>query len=148
MIDPSNTIRAAYYSALNNTIAFGTGFVPFYTQADSGATYPYIIATDFTCKENRNKDQFGWELTMTIKIVSLYKGDYGGQDDNDGIANSAMGIIVGSKPGQNPLSFAPNFVNIVSGVDSSQVIAPENAPDGQVFSRVIKFRHLISQYNS
>lgn len=140
MLDADNAIKKAYYSALNS-------IAPFYIQVPSGTAYPYIYNSDFNKVPNRNKDRFGWDVTVTLVIVSKFSGNSGGQSVNDGIAQQIEQAVVGSSPGQNPLSFGVNFTNAVSELITSTTMPPQDVADGTVYYKILKFKHTIQQFS-
>jgi hypothetical protein len=122
--------------------------VPYYVQVQTGASYPYIYQAGCTKVPNRNKQNFCWDLTMTLNIVSLFPANSGGQAVNDAVANQIEQIILGTVPGQTPLSFAPNFNNILNELIMSNTMPPQEASNGMVYYRILKIKHTIQQFNN
>ena len=147
MIDAELTIRTAYYNALNNVILSGGNRVPYYLQVPTGTSYPYIYQAGVTKVPNRTKSNWGWDVTVTLNIISLSVSNSGGQAVNDAIANQIEGIILGTIPGDTPLSFSPNFVNVENELIMSNTMPPQQATNGVVFYRILKIKHTIFQYN-
>ena len=148
MIDADLAIRTAYYNALNNTIYSAGSPVPYYVKVPTGAGYPYIYQAGVTKVPNRTKDKWMWDITITLNIVSLSVGNSGGQALNDDIASQAEQIVIGTVPGQTPLSFGVNFTNVLNELVSSVTMPPQEASNGIFYYRIIKIKHLISQFNS
>lgn len=144
MKDANKTIRTAYYNALNNVVRFNSAGVPFYDQVPSTAAYPYIYVSDYTATEETTKDFFGQNVTITLVAAMKYPANYGGQSDVDGIANQVATIVRGTLTTDQPLSFAPDFQNVITQMDQSNFFKQEVA-DGIVFYRTLKFRHRILQ---
>lgn len=144
MKDASKTIRTAYYNALNNIVSLNSAPVPFFDQVPSNAAYPYMYVSDFTCVEETTKDVFGWNATITIVAAMKYPANYGGQSDIDSIAAQIEDIVRGSTTTAQPLSFAPDFANVITQLDQSNFFKVSVA-DGIVFYRTLKFRHRIQQ---
>jgi hypothetical protein len=146
MKDASTIIRSAYYTALNNVVTLNSASVPFFDQVPSNTAYPYMYVSDFTCVEETTKDFFGWNATITIVAAMKYAANFGGQSDIDNIAGQIENIVRGSTTSSQPLSFAPNFQNVITELDQSNFFKTEVA-DGIVFYRTLKFRHRIQQLN-
>lgn len=144
MKDTAKAIRTAYYSALNNVVTLNSSPVPFYDQVPSGAAFPYMYVSDFTCVEETTKDVFGWNATITIVAAMKYTANYGGQSDIDNIAGQIENIVRGAATTSQPLSFLPDFMNVITELDQSNFFKVE-APDGIVFYRTLKFRHRLQQ---
>jgi len=144
MKDASAAIRTAYYTALNNVVSLNSSPVPFYDQVPSGTTYPYMYVSDFTCTEETTKDYFGWNATMTVVAAIKYSANYGGESDIDTIANQIENIVRGGTTQSQPISFLPDFQNVITELDQSNFFKAL-APDGIVFYRTLKFRHRIQQ---
>lgn len=145
MTDCNKIIRTAYYNALNNVVQYNSAGVAFYDAVPSNAAYPYIYVSDFTAVEETTKDHFGQNVTITLVVAMKYPANYGGQSDIDGIANQVMGIVRGSATTSQPLSFAPNFQNVITQLDQTNFFRQEVA-DGIVFYRTMKFRHRILEF--
>jgi hypothetical protein len=146
MKDASKTIRTAYYNALNNVVTFNSAGVSFYDAVPSNAAYPYIYVSDYTAVEDTTKDFFGLNVTITLVVAMKYPANYGGQSDIDGIAAQVSGIVRGTFTTSQPLSFLPDFQNVITQLDQSNYFRQEVA-DGIVFYRTLKFRHRIQQLN-
>ena len=144
MKDASKTIRTAYYNTLNNTTSLNSTPVPFYDAVPSDSSYPYIYVSDYTAVEETTKDVFGQNVTVTLVVAMKYPANYGGQADIDVIAGQVIGIVRGTFTTSQPLSFAPDFQNVVTQLDQSNFFKQEVA-DGIVFYRTLKFRHRIAQ---
>jgi len=144
MKDPATAIRTAYYNALNNVVSLNSSPIPFYDQVPSGAAYPYIYVSDFTCTEETTKDIFGWDATITLVAAMKYTANYGGESDIDTIAWQIENIVRGGTTTSQPLSFSPDFLNVITQLDQSNFFKAL-APDGIVFYRTLKFRHRIQQ---
>jgi hypothetical protein len=144
MKDSSKIIRTAYYNALNNVVQFNSAGVPLYDSVPSNAAYPYIYVSDYTAVEETTKDFFGQNVTITLVVAMKYPANYGGQNDIDGIVSQVTGIVRGTITTSQPLSFTPDFQNIITQVDQSNYFKQEVA-DGIVYYRTIKFRHRITQ---
>ena len=134
----------AYYNALNNIVSLNSAPVPFYDQVPSNAAYPYMYVSDFTCVEETTKDVFGWNATITIVAAMKYPANYGGQSDIDSITAQIEDIVRGSTTTSQPLSFAPDFANVITQLDQSNFFKVSVA-DGIVFYRTLKFRHRVQQ---
>lgn len=150
MVDPDLAIRTAYYNAITGNIPIGNDSpeytVPFYVQVPSDTTYPYIYNSDFTKTRNRTKDCFGWDVTVTLVIVSFFQGNSGGQATNDKIATQVEELIVGPNPAnQNLLNFGTQFYCVSSDLITSTTMPPQDVEDGTVFYRILKFKHLTFQ---
>jgi len=146
MKDPATAIRSAYYTALNNVVTLNSSPVPFYDQVPSDSAYPYIYVSDFTCTEETTKDVFGWNATITLVAAMKYDANYGGQSDIDNVAGQIENIVRGSTTTNQPLSFSPNFQNVITQLDQSNFFKAM-AADGIVFYRTLKFRHRIQEIN-
>ena len=146
MKDPATAIRSAYYTALNNVVTINSSPVPFYDQVPSDSAYPYIYVSDFTCTEETTKDVFGWNATITLVAAMKYDANYGGQSDIDNVAGQIENIVRGSTTTNQPLSFSPNFQNVITQLDQSNFFKAM-AADGIVFYRTLKFRHRIQEIN-
>jgi hypothetical protein len=146
MKDPATAIRTAYYNALNNVVTLNSSPVPFYDQVPSNAAYPYMYVSDFTCVEETTKDNFGWNATVTIVTAMKYPANYGGQSDIDNIAGQIENLVRGANTTSQPLSFLPNFQNVITEMDQSNFFRAQ-VPDGIMFYRTLKFRHRIQQLN-
>jgi hypothetical protein len=144
MKDANKTIRTAYYNSLNNIVTFNAAGVPFYDAVPSNAAYPYIYVSDYTSAEDTTKDFFGQNVTITLVATMKYPANYGGQSDVDGIAAQVSAIVRGTLTTSDPLSFLPDFQNVITQIDQSNYFRQEVA-DGIVFYRTMKFRHRILQ---
>ncbi len=144
MKDCSTAIRTAYFTALNNNVTLNSVPVPFYDQVPSGALYPYIYVSDFTCTEETTKDSFGYDATMTIVAVMKYPANFGGESDIDLIAAQVENIIRGATTASDPISFLPAFINVITDLEQTNYFRAE-APDGILFYRTLKFRHRVQE---
>lgn len=144
MKDSSKIIRTAYYNALNNVVTLNSAGVPLYDQVPSDSAYPYMYVSDFTATEDTTKDFFGQNITITIVVAMKYPANYGGQSDIDSISSQVSGIVRGTITTSQPLSFTPDFQNVITQLDQSNFFKQEVA-DGIVFYRTLKFRHRILQ---
>lgn len=144
MKDASKTIRTAYFNALNNVVTLNSVGVPLYDQVPSDSKYPYMYVSDFTATEDTTKDFFGQNVTITLVVAMKYPANFGGQSDIDTIASQVSAIVRGTITTSQPLSFTPDFQNVITQLDQSNFFKQEVA-DGIVFYRTLKFRHRISQ---
>ena len=144
MTDANKIIRTAYYNALNNVVTFNSAGVAFYDAVPSNAAYPYIYVSDYTAVEDTTKDYFGQNVTITLVVAMKYPANYGGQSDIDSIASQVSTIVRGTHTTDQPLSFLPNFQNVITQLDQTNFFRQEVA-DGIVFYRTMKFRHRILQ---
>ncbi len=94
--------------------------------------------------DDNSKDRFSQICTITLVVVSFFTANTGGQYQNDLIVSQVLELVRGQKTTQNPLSFLPDFYNIVTKVSQSNSLRSES-PDGITFSRTIKFIHNIQQ---
>lgn len=147
MIDVNTTLRTAYFNALNNTITVNGSNVPFYDQVPSGAAYPYIFTSGFTSKEKSTKDEFGYDITVTLAVAMKYPANYGGQSDVDTIVTGIQNKIRGTTTTSYPLSLGPNFQMVNTYLDGTSFNRVDQS-DGVYFYRTIRFRHFITQYNN
>lgn len=144
MKDCSATIRSAYYAALNNQVTLNSSPVPFYDQVPSNTPFPYMYVSGFTCGEETTKDLFGYNATMTIVAVMKYPANYGGESDIDVIAGQVENIIRGATTASDPISFLPDFINVITELEQTNYFRAE-ASDGIFFYRTMKFRHRIQE---
>ncbi|MGP8215798.1 MAG: hypothetical protein ACLQQ4_09570 [Bacteroidia bacterium] len=144
MKDSNKTIRTAYYNALNNIVTFNSAGIPFYDAVPSNAAYPYIYVSDYTAAEDTTKDFFGQNVTITLIAAMKYPANYGGQSDIDSLAGQISAIVRGTLTTDQPLSFLPDFQNVITQLDQSNFFRQE-VTDGIVFYRSLKFRHRIQQ---
>jgi hypothetical protein len=144
MKDCATTMRSAYYTALNNVVTLNANPVPFYDQVPSDSAYPYIYVSDFTCVEETTKDVFGWNATITVVAAMKYPANYGGQSDIDKIAGQIENIVRGTSTTSQPLSFLPDFQNVITQLDQGNFFKVQ-VVDGVVFYRTLKFRHRVQQ---
>ncbi len=144
MTDPSTAIRTSYYTALNNHVTLNAVPVPFYDQVPSNAAYPYMYVSDYTCTEDTTKDAFGYNATITLVAVMKYPANSGGESDIDVIAGQIENIIRGATTWSDPISFLPDFINVITQLDQTNYFRAQ-APDGILFYRTLKFRHRVQE---
>ena len=147
MKDVNKAVRTAYYNALNNTITSNGNPVPFFDQTPSGQAYPYIYVAGNTCTEDGTKDYYGFNYTITIVVSNKETANAGGQLTIDDICDALLHRIKGSSPTDQPLSFAPNFLNVVTSLEQSNYL-PSMELDSIIRSRTIKIRHRIQQLSN
>ncbi len=148
MLDINKSLRKAYYDTLNNLSMPAGGSIPFYDQVPAGATYPYIFTVDTTFVEQFTKDTFGGRATVTIQVAMKYPANYGGNSDIDDIVNQILPKIVGITKRQYPLASAllPNFT-LISNVNEFTKNERQEGSDGVYFFRILRFSHIIQQFN-
>jgi len=142
MLEPSEKLREAYFTALNGNLTdTASANVPLYDRVPSNVGDKYVFVSDYTCNDSlSDKGYYGFECTITLVIVCKYTGDDGGKKEADRIAEQIT-TLIRTRTG---LSMGSEFSMLTNQLDDSNSFEKQ-LKGGTESSRVLKFRHLIAQ---
>ena len=142
MLEPGEKLREAYFTALDGNLTdLAAANVPLYDRVPSNVEDKYVYISDYTSNDSlTDKQEFGFECTITLVIMCKYNGDAGGKKESDRIAEQITTLI----RTRNYLSMGSEFTMITSQLDASNTFEKQ-LTGGYEVSRVLKFRHLVAE---
>jgi hypothetical protein len=142
MLDPAEKLREAYFTALNGNLTdLASANVPLYDRVPSNVGNKYVYVSDYTVNDSlTDKQEFGFECTITLVAVCKYNGDTGGKKEADRIAEQITTLI----RTRSYLDLGSEFNMITAQLDASNTFEKQ-LNGGYEVSRVLKFRHLVAE---
>ncbi len=147
------SLRTAYVTAMESSAALlallgdnkGGQDNAIYDSVPADTLEPYIYFGGFTSNDAPTaKTIRGYDVTITLIVVTKFTGEGGGNKDSDDIVNEIMQVIMPAQRNE-PLDLsADNFKMIQSSLDNSITFLKKNQ-GGKQFSRSLRFRHTIFQ---
>ena len=93
MKTPDTTIRKAIYDAVK-TITFNSATVNVFSGMPENPSYPYILISNQSSSETRNKDPYFFDHDVIIEIVTGFAGGTGSKGPADEISDDVTQAIV------------------------------------------------------
>lgn len=118
MKDVTLPLRTGYFNLLNNMVVDGRQIPVFDMHAPAQASAPYVIIGEIFSKSNNTKDTFGSEVVIDLLAYSEYKGDFGGRQATDLIADKILNLVIPA-PGKSGVSATGFGVTMAKHVGSS-----------------------------
>lgn len=140
MQDPSQALKNAYSTALNN-LSVNSQQVPFYKYPKRPLGKKYMYIEDVGLVDDSPKDSYQTTATITVVIVAPYREGRSDTTMADDIANQVLQTI-NIKAGSY-ISLTGFFLITTSLENSSQFIREEK--NGMAIVRTLRFRHIIGE---
>lgn len=103
MKDIKLPLRIGYIDLLDGINVNGKVIPMFDLEAPYPENAPYIIIDGIIPIQNNTRDDFSGEVTVELLIYTVYKGDFGGREEADLIANAVLGLLIPT-PGKSGVS--------------------------------------------
>jgi len=134
MKDPSNELKAAFYTALN-----GNTTLPVYTMVPDGVD-DFIVIGDCTLTGDVAKDRYITDNTLQVEIVKTYRNQ-GSKKAVDTDSNAIVGIIRNAFASTVTLtSFVVSLV-VIDGMNDFV----EDTEEFKIYRKIIRFRLIIEE---
>jgi hypothetical protein len=138
---PNKVLQTAYYQALNGNISYGGSNVPVYDTIPKDAEYPYIVLVSQDTNEEPTKDDFGYDISFELDVVTGFQGSFGGKSMAYDIAQDVINTIRTRTPNYLSLN---GYTMVTTTLDNSFILQ-EDFETFILYINKIRFRHKLQE---
>ncbi len=142
MRDVGLEIRTGYFNLLDGIVVDGKTIHAYDAQAPATATAPYIIIGEIISIADNTKDGFGGEVQVHIRALSEFKGDFGGREVTDKIANKILELAIPT-PGRAGITATGLNVYGAKLLNSSDEF--DYPTTGRKYGKRVTIEHLVQE---
>lgn len=137
MKDASYALRVGYFALLDNVLS-----VPVYdAKADDAASGNYVVLSEQTDATDSSKDSFEYQHTITVDVVTRFKGNAATSKTADDIANAISQAV---QPTPGTCGVTVTGFNILTTTRSSKDLKAQFGTE-YIIRKLLTFSHLLTE---